>query len=114
MRSVLYYTYTSFILIYDFNLNFFYLIYLKLYCDFHLFVRWIYYGLFNASNTENDILFDLEMSNPLQSAASFMEGDIDELPTPALEEEITKYTSAEQVCVTSNSKLERKRRTRKE
>jgi len=53
-------------------------------------------GLFNASNTENDILFELDMSNPLQSAASFIEGDIDELPTSTLEEEITKATSAKQ------------------
>jgi len=28
--------------------------------------------LFNASNIENDILFELDMSNPLQSAASFI------------------------------------------
>ena len=71
-------------------------------------------GLFNASNTENDILFDLDMSNPLQSAASFMEGDIDDLPTPALEEEITTSTSDKQAGVTSNSKLKRKRGTRKD
>jgi len=54
------------------------------------------------------------MSNPLQSAASFIEGDINELPTPALEEEITKSTSAEQASVTSNSNLKRKRGTRKD
>lgn len=45
---------------------------------------------------------------------SFIEGDIDELPTPALEQEITKSTSAEQAGVTSNSKLKRKRGTRKD
>eukprot|EP00815_Leptocylindrus_aporus_P003486 CAMPEP_0116061198 /NCGR_PEP_ID=MMETSP0322-20121206/6929_1 /TAXON_ID=163516 /ORGANISM="Leptocylindrus danicus var. apora, Strain B651" /LENGTH=95 /DNA_ID=CAMNT_0003546085 /DNA_START=60 /DNA_END=347 /DNA_ORIENTATION=+ len=59
--------------------------------------------LFNASTIENDILFELDMSNPLQSAASFIEGDIDELPTPALEEEISNSTSAKQAGVTSNS-----------
>jgi len=55
--------------------------------------------LFNASNTENE----LDMSNPLQSAASFIEGDIDELPTPALKEEISNSTSAKQAGVTGNS-----------